>query len=86
MSAMLPTMLFTRLLWCVLLSAVYTGLLFAVDALLVAYRCWRQERQNLRCELARLDREAAASVQRIGAAFALAQRLLREEALQAGHR
>ncbi|GFG50796.1 hypothetical protein [Mycolicibacterium agri] len=86
MSETLVTFLLTWLLWWVLLFTAYAGLLFGIDALLTAHRRRQQERQNLRHELARLDQEAAASVQRIGAAFLATQRLMREEASHGARR
>lgn len=86
MSATLVSFLLTWVSWWVLFFTAYAGLLFGIDAVLMAHRHRQQERQKLRHELARLDREAAASVQRIGAAFRAAQRLIREETARHGTR
>jgi hypothetical protein len=63
------------------LMAVYLGVLAAVD---LATASWRQYERRQKCvqavaaELARIDRDASASVQRIGVAFLTAQKQLRE--------
>nr|WP_194946121.1 hypothetical protein [Mycolicibacterium malmesburyense]CRL76783.1 hypothetical protein CPGR_04089 [Mycolicibacterium malmesburyense] len=80
MSETLVTFLLTWLFWWLLLSGAYALLLFGIDALLMAFRRRQQARHNLRQELARIDRQAEASVYRIGAAFLVAQQLVREQA------
>jgi biopolymer transport protein ExbB/TolQ len=69
-------------LWA-LLMASYVTLLAVVDFLKSRWRRFRRTRQYRRAvdiEMVRIDREAAASVLRIGAAFAIAQQLIQEEA------
>jgi hypothetical protein len=59
------------------------ALLAVVDFLKSRWRQYRRMRQYRRAvdsEMARIDREAAASVRRIGAAFVIAQRAIQEEA------
>ncbi|MDO3175896.1 hypothetical protein [Mycobacteroides abscessus] len=77
MSDTLVTFLLTWLFWWLLLFSAYAVLLFGVDALLRVLRRRQQARRVLRMELERLDRQAEASVYRIGVAFGLAQQLIR---------
>lgn len=68
--------------WAVLMI-VYFGVLAAVDHLLAALRRYRRVQQYRRAaavELASIDAEAVASIERINSAFAMAQRLIREYA------
>ena len=68
------------LFWWAVLFGAYTALLFGIDALLASYQRRCQARRQLRQELARIDRQADASVHRIGAALVVAQQLIRAEA------
>jgi len=80
MSDTLLSFCLTSLCWWGVMSAAYAALLFGLDALLTTWKRRHQARRQLCQELARIDREAEASVQRIGAAFVVAQQLLREQA------
>lgn len=80
MTGALILFVLTWLFWWALLVAVYAALLFAGDALLGAHRRRHQARRKVQQELERIDRQADASLQRIGAAYLIAQRLIREEA------
>lgn len=82
MSASMSTFLLTWLFWWAALTIAYAALLFGIDALLTAWRRRQEDWRHLRQELARIDRNADVSVQRIGAAFVVAQRLIREQASQ----
>lgn len=79
MSDAASTFLLTLLLWWVLLFAAYTALVFGIDALLSAHVRRQHARQQLRVALARIDRRAEISIDRIGAASVVAQRLIGEE-------
>lgn len=74
------TFLLTWLCWWAAVSATYAAILFSLDALLAAWQRRQQVRRCRRVERERIDREAAAAVGRIGAAFVVAQRLILEEA------
>jgi hypothetical protein len=71
------------LFWLVVIACGYAGLMLGLDRLFA----WWQQHQRLtrqrithRAELARIDRDAYASVQRISSAFMVAQQLIREHA------
>lgn len=88
MSDTATTFLLTWLLLWVVVTATYAAMMLGLDALLTAHRRRQQARRRHQAELDRLNRDTAAAVQRIGAAFVLAQQLIRDEAAAswAGHR
>lgn len=85
MSGMLGSFLLNWLLWGVVIWCAYAGALYGLDRLL-AHRQRQQRRQRRRrahlAELAQIDGQAAAAVRRICAGFALAQKRIRDEAVQ----
>lgn len=76
MSSDVANLLLTGVLWLTDLTAIYCTLVLAADALLAAW----DRRRNARDRLRRLGDQADVSVQRIGAAFVVAQQLIRDEA------
>jgi Flp pilus assembly protein TadB len=80
MSDTLATFLLTWLCWWALLSVTYVGLLFAADALLTAWQRRQEAQRRHRAAIARIDRDTEVAVARLGAAFVVAQQLVREEA------
>lgn len=80
MSNPVAAVLVEWLSWLVILTAGYAALLFGLDALLTAHRRRQQVRRQLQAELDQLTRDTAMAVQRISAAFSVAQQLIRREA------
>lgn len=80
MSDTLMTFLLTWLFWWLLFYGAYAALLFACDAMLVAFLRHQEVGRNLSQKLVRIERQAYASVDRIGAAYAVAQQLMGEDA------
>ena len=71
------------LFWWAVLFGAYTAMLFALDGLLTEWQRYqkvRRQRRALAAELARIDRQADATVHRLSAAFIVAQQLIRAEA------
>jgi hypothetical protein len=80
MNDTLATLLPTWLFWWVLLFAAYIVLVVALDAVLAARKRRQHAQRRHRAELDRINRDTDVAVERIGAAFIVAQRLVRDEA------
>ena len=70
------------LFWLAVMAVVYAAVLFGADALLTAAHQRRQHRQHVNEQLARIDREADASVRRMATAFELARHEIQRAAAQ----
>lgn len=83
MTDTLVSLLLTWLLLWAALCLLYAVLLFGLDYLASV---WQRHQQAKRqrpahlAELARIDQQATAAMQRIGAAYVIAQQLIRTEA------
>jgi hypothetical protein len=82
MTDALARFLLTWLLWWAVIWCAYSALLFGMDWLIAVWRRHRRQRQHLRAhyaELQRIDEQTAVAVCRIGAAFAVAQYMIRDQ-------
>lgn len=86
MSAELATTTLALIGWWSVCFAVYCALIFTLDWLLTRYQQRREQRRAFQAELDQIDAQAQQSIQRIGAAFLIAQREIHRQSGREVHR